>query len=313
MRGIRKSAVLMVLVSCMAVIPLPAVGFPVFSASEFAQQAAQWIDTVNQYVQEAKRWVSEANRLKNQITSINISDWNSWVDTITGSLDIISDWGITSGVLDNILDSSSDTLTSIQRLTNMSIDAYQTGENMHWQMVEKLQNMDWGDPSSWFDNVMEGADTILDFGDYTTQASSAFASGISKSLEEIGTLEMSIELYSAADFESKIQEAWDAAQQARQDFKNALDADQQNAAQQYLQEYTDAMNTYNDLVAQRDEKYERLRELNADYNKAMGRKDEDLNKVSSLFLALYGRADLADTREEFFGKDKSLRKALIGE
>ena len=104
MRRISRFAIAVLLAMSM-VLPLPAVGFPVFSASEFAQQAAQWIDTMNQYIQQTKKWIEDADRIKNALVAISTLDFNNVMNGVQDILGTASDWNITSGLVDNVLDS----------------------------------------------------------------------------------------------------------------------------------------------------------------------------------------------------------------
>lgn len=311
MRRIKRIAIAMLLAISMA-LPLPAVGFPVFSATEFAQQAAQWIDTINQYVQQTKKWIEDADRIKNALVAISSGDFNKVMNGVQDILGTVSDWNITSGLVDNVLDSLGDNVGAIQNIVNQGEKAFNQSAKA-WSFIEDLQNLDWGDPSSWYDNITGTWRDVLAGVNTTAGGLSQGFGNMGHYFYTLGQLDMSVGLLQESDLEEKIKQASDDMKTNLDNYFNALENDNQVAAEQYRTAYENAKESYNSLLAQQEEVKQHIKELNEDYNKAIAGATDNANQASRLLVRLGIRGGVSDTVEAWFDdENQSFSQKVLG-
>ena len=173
--------------------------------------------------------------------------------------------------------------------------------------------MDWGDPSSWYDNITGTWRDVLAGVNTTAGGLSQGFGNMSHYFYTLGQLDMSVSLLQESDLEAKIKQASDDMQTNLRNYFNALENDNEVAAEQYRTAYENAKESYNDYLEQQKEVLQDIKELNEDYNKAIAGATDNANQASRLLVRLGIRGGVSDTVEAWFDdENQSFSQKVLG-
>ena len=307
MRRTRKTAAVMLLV-VLSVLPLPAAGIPVFSSAEWLQDAMHWIDTMNQYLQTTKKWIADAERISKTLVAMASGDFNDFMDGMQDIMYTVSDWGITSGIVDNFIDAAAGELGAIQDLYNGTLRSFNDVKKA-WEYIEAYeQNMDWssdGNPlqtmDKWLNNITGMAEGVIDGTGAIADSVSRGFGDLSTQIEGVGNILVSGTILSAelANYPEKINKAAEDARKKLEEYHQALQDGNDAKAEEAKLAYETALQNQRDLVEARNALEEQLRALNEDYNKARGRANENLGRSSALVASMLNRAGMSASLDDY--------------